>query len=137
MANQTHLIICVCDWRFWRKYPCNPDTLRPYLCPRSHANQKDPASHRHPARHQTRCASVGEQLIHVGIERQHKAKLDAAISSLVKGKDNVAVNQMSAFINFVEARRGKKFINGNADILILDAKAIICAIDPTQTICPP
>ena len=64
-----------------------------------------------------------------GIRTALTAKLDAAIASLDKGKDNVAVNNLNAFINFCNAQRNKKLTNGDADDLIADAQAIIDSIE--------
>ena len=38
MTGRTFLIRCDrtlngCGRYFWRKYPCNPDPMRPYICP--------------------------------------------------------------------------------------------------------
>tara|TARA_B100001123_G_scaffold213524_1_gene241118 strand:- start:11502 stop:11666 length:165 start_codon:yes stop_codon:yes gene_type:complete len=54
--------------------------------------------------------------------------LDAAVSSLERGDDGAAVNQLEAFINKVEAQRGKKISDEDADTLIALAQAIIDAI---------
>ena len=56
------------------------------------------------------------------------SSLDAAVSSLERGDDGAAVNQLEVFINKVEAQRGKKISDEDADTLIALAQAIIDAI---------
>ena len=63
-----------------------------------------------------------------GTENSLTSSLDAAISSLDSGNDETAVNQLNAFINKVEAQRGKKISGEDADALIAFAQAIIDAI---------
>ena len=66
-----------------------------------------------------------------GIQVALSAKLDAALASLDKGKKNnqkTATNNMNAFINFVNAQRGKWINNQDADDLITDAGAFINSI---------
>ncbi|MGC1709419.1 MAG: HYR domain-containing protein, partial [Nitrosotalea sp.] len=56
------------------------------------------------------------------------AKLNAAISSLNSGDGNTAKNQLSAFINEVNALAGKKITQDDADKLIAAAQNIINSI---------
>ena len=63
-----------------------------------------------------------------GITNSLTAKLGAAISSLDRGNENAALNQLNAFINSVEAQRGKKLTNEQADALILEVNRIISGI---------
>ncbi|MCK5560220.1 MAG: hypothetical protein KAJ51_06485, partial [Thermoplasmata archaeon] len=53
------------------------------------------------------------------------SKLENAQKSLDKGQDNAAVNQLNAFINEVEAQRGKKLTDAQADELIAAAQSIM------------
>jgi hypothetical protein len=63
-----------------------------------------------------------------GTENSLTSKLEAAINSLDKGRENAAINQLSAFINQVEAQRGKKITDEQADELIAAAQGIIDSI---------
>ena len=56
-------------------------------------------------------------------------KLDAAIKSLEKGQKNAAINQINPFINEVNAQRGKKLTDEQADCLVGKAKYIIDVIN--------
>lgn len=63
-----------------------------------------------------------------GIENSLLAKLDAAIQKLDDDNDNnnlAAINSLQAFINAVEAQRGKKISVEDADYLINAAQQII------------
>jgi len=63
-----------------------------------------------------------------GVENSLDAKLDAAlktIDDLNANNDVAAINSLSAFINAIEAQRGKKLTEEQADLLIADAQAII------------
>ena len=60
-----------------------------------------------------------------GIENSLVSKLEAAIKSLDRGRENAAENQLNAFINQVEAQRGKKISEEDADALIAAAQQII------------
>ncbi|MBN2028852.1 hypothetical protein JW824_01275, partial [bacterium] len=66
--------------------------------------------------------------LHNGTENSLLSKLNNAIKSLEKGKDNAAVNQLNAFINEVEAQGGKKIAEQDADNLVFYAQSIINAI---------
>jgi len=55
-------------------------------------------------------------------------RLAGVISALEKDKDNVAINKLEAFINYVEARTGKNIDEGDADALIEMAERIIASI---------
>ena len=63
-----------------------------------------------------------------GTENALISKLEAAIKALEKGKDKTAVNQINAFINYVQAQSGKKIDAADADDLIAAAEAITAAI---------
>ena len=74
---------------------------------------------------------IGTILGSRGIQVALSAKLDAALASLDKEKKNnqkTATNNMNAFINFVNAQRGKWINNQDADDLITDAGAFINSI---------
>ena len=53
------------------------------------------------------------------------SKVESALNSIDKEKDNVAVNQLNAFINELNAQRGKKVSEAAADLLINYAQNII------------
>jgi len=61
-----------------------------------------------------------------GIEKSLTSKLDNALDSLERGRANAAKNQLEAFIHEVEALRGKKLTDDEADALI---EAVQCIID--------
>jgi hypothetical protein len=56
------------------------------------------------------------------------SKVDAAMKSIDKEKDEAAVNQLNAFINEIEAQRGKKVSDEAADMLIQYALNIIAQV---------
>jgi len=63
-----------------------------------------------------------------GTEKSLLAKLDAALANLLDGNeqnDGAVCNVLEAFINAVEAQRGKKIDEADADVLIAAAQAII------------
>ena len=63
-----------------------------------------------------------------GLETSLVAKLEAAITSLDRGRENAAINQLNAFINLVEAQSGKKLTDEQAQQLVTDAQGIIGSI---------
>jgi parallel beta-helix repeat protein len=63
-----------------------------------------------------------------GIENSLVSKLENAKKQLEKGHENAAMNLLEAFINQVEALRGKKLTDAEADALIQAAQAIIDSI---------
>jgi len=63
-----------------------------------------------------------------GTETSLTSKLENAIKSIEKENYNTAVNQLNAFINEVEAQRGKKLTEEQADELIAMAEFIIYII---------
>lgn len=68
-----------------------------------------------------------------GIENSLDAKLDAALNALDdlnENNDVAAINSLESFINAVEAQRGKKITNEQADILVEDATYIISLMSP-------
>jgi len=64
-----------------------------------------------------------------GIENSLVSKLENAIDSIQKGQTNAAVNELEGFINEVEAQRGKKISEADADELIVAAQYIIAVIE--------
>jgi hypothetical protein len=76
--------------------------------------------------------SVGDELEHLdlpqGLENALTSKLDNALKYLSRGQDNDAVGKLNAFINSVQAQRGKKISAAEADALIQTAQEIIDAI---------
>ena len=51
---------------------------------------------------------IEEMGLHQGLEKSLTSKLKNAIKSLENGNIDDAINQLNAFINLVEAQRGKK-----------------------------
>jgi streptogramin lyase len=60
-----------------------------------------------------------------GAENSLTSKLEAAIRSLSRDQKNVATNQLYAFINEIEAKRGKEITNTQADELTAKAQRVI------------
>ena len=69
------------------------------------------------------------ELISDQIENSLLSKVENAIKSLEKGKENAAIGQLEAFINQVEAQRGKKISEETADLLISYAENLISQIE--------
>jgi hypothetical protein len=63
-----------------------------------------------------------------GVRNSLTSKLDNALKSLEKGRDNAAKNKLEAFINEVEAQRGMKLTDEQADALIIAVQCIINSI---------
>ena len=69
--------------------------------------------------------------LQTGISNSFDAKLDAvfdALDDINENNDVSAVNALYAFINAVEAQRGKQISEADADDLIAAAQAIITAL---------
>ena len=64
-----------------------------------------------------------------GIETELTSVLNAAIKQIEERNDKTALNQLNAFINKVEAQRGKKIIEEQADILVGLAQSLIEVIE--------
>jgi len=73
-------------------------------------------------------SDVEELNLPQGMENSLISKLENAINSLDNGQDNAAINKLNAFINQVEAQRGKKITDEQADELIAEAQRIIDSI---------
>lgn len=66
-----------------------------------------------------------------GIENSLEAKLESAMNALDdvnQNNDVAAINSLHAFINAVEAQRGNKLTNEQADKLVADANNIIASL---------
>lgn len=72
--------------------------------------------------------SIEEMDLQRGTENSLVSKLESAIESMDKGNDNAAENKLNALINQVEAKRGKKIPDDEADALIDAAQHIIANI---------
>lgn len=70
-------------------------------------------------------AFIEEMGLPQGVENSLVSKLENAIDSMEKGQYNAAANQLNAFINQVEAQRGKKIKEEKANALITAAQSII------------
>jgi len=68
-----------------------------------------------------------------GTETALLSTVNNAMKSLDKGNDGAAVNQLQAFINKVEAQRGKKISEEDADMLIEYANNVIAQIEARQS----
>jgi len=71
--------------------------------------------------------TVFEMNLQNGISNSLDSKLDAALNALVDANvnnDGAACNSLGAFINAVQAQRGKKITNAQADQLIVSAQQI-------------
>jgi len=69
--------------------------------------------------------------IHHGIKNSLIVKLNAAVKKLEdanESNDSMAINSLGAFINEVEAQRGKKISEADADALIAAAQQIIALL---------
>lgn len=66
-----------------------------------------------------------------GLENALVSKLDSAQDALDRGNNEAAINKLLAFINQVEAQRGKKIKEIDADLLIAFAWNIINQIPVT------
>jgi len=66
--------------------------------------------------------------LHQGIENSLTSKLENIIAKLEKGTVNAAINQLEAFINAVEAQRGNKLTEEQADELVDAVNSIISAL---------
>ena len=60
-----------------------------------------------------------------GTESSIQSKISNALESIEKGKKGAAVNQLKAFINQVNAQKGKKIPKKDADMLISFANNVI------------
>jgi len=63
--------------------------------------------------------------LHLKNQQGYIAKLDAALKSLARGNTNTAANQLNAFMNLVNAQRGKTLTDAQANALIASAQEII------------
>jgi hypothetical protein len=63
-----------------------------------------------------------------GIENSLLAKLDAAQSAYDRGQNSVAINNLQAFINEVQAQTGKHIDQLHAQHLVMHAQLVIQAL---------
>ncbi len=63
-----------------------------------------------------------------GLENSFLTKLDSAALSLDSGNDRSAANALNAFVNKVEAQRGKKVSDADAESLVSDAEGAIAML---------
>ncbi len=73
-----------------------------------------------------------------GIKNSLIAKLEGAEEAIQRGQQNVAINKLNSFINEVEAQRGKKLTDQQADELVGYAEDIISSISANGSVpvCP-
>ncbi len=64
-----------------------------------------------------------------GIRNSLIAKLQAVLANCISGNTTAAINVLNAFINQVEALRGKFLTNADADLLISLASALVAAFE--------
>ena len=72
--------------------------------------------------------------IHPGTINSLTSKLENVLAKIENGQKKAALNQLNAFINQVEAQRGNKLTDAQADALIAAAEAIRTAVIAS---CPP
>jgi probable HAF family extracellular repeat protein len=73
-------------------------------------------------------AQVMSYDLHHGIDNALTTKLDAAIATWERGDTNAASHELGAFIHQVNAQRGKKLSEPEADGLIAAVQAIVTAM---------
>jgi hypothetical protein len=74
---------------------------------------------------------VVELNLQVGISNSFDAKLDALMAAIDDSReqnDRAALNATYAFINAVEAQRGKKLTDAQANLLVSAARRIISTL---------
>lgn len=77
---------------------------------------------------------IVEGTLDVGQANALSSKLEAAIQSADQGNTNTAVNKLQAFANHVEAQRGKKLTQEQADVLLASVQAIASHLEPDATL---
>jgi hypothetical protein len=78
-------------------------------------------------------ALIEDMAIHRGVRKSLLAKVDAAFSAFQRGKLHAATNMLNAFINEVEAQRGKKLTGHQVDKLTMYAGEIISTLAADAT----
>ena len=63
-----------------------------------------------------------------GTETSLDKKLQAALDALLRGNEVTARSHLEAFVNAVEAQRGKKITDAEADALIAEAESVISTL---------
>ncbi len=79
---------------------------------------------------------VADGSIESNLQSSLNSKLDNAADNLESRQVNAAMNQLQAFINQVEAQRGKKISEAAADALIAQTQAIVAQLTPAETLTP-
>lgn len=74
-------------------------------------------------------AVIEDLYLQEGIENSLISIADNALAALERGNDEVAVNILQAFINYVEAQSGKKISEEDANMLIEYANNVIVQIE--------
>jgi hypothetical protein len=70
-------------------------------------------------------ADVENSDLSFGIKNSLVTKLKKALEFFEKGDNSTAIDQLNAFINKVEAQRGKAITTEQADVLIAQAEVVI------------
>ena len=68
---------------------------------------------------------IAEMDLPKGLETSLQSKLENALDALNNNQTDAAINKINAFINQVEAQRGNKLTEVQADYLVTAAQAII------------
>ena len=102
------------EWDFINVWEMKEDITYPFLQWESQVHQT-----------QDLTSDIEELELPDGLESSLVSKLDGAISALEKDQDTAAINKLDAFINQVDAQRGKKITEDQADELVATAKWII------------
>lgn len=98
------------------------------------------ANNGHGCEHDSTIQSLRDCVVHAdeaghidnsGITKSLLAKLDAAQSALNNGQSAAAVNLLDAFVNAVEAQKGKHIIEEHAAHMIMHAQQVIEALSPS------
>jgi RHS repeat-associated protein len=76
---------------------------------------------------------VASGSVPASLQSSLNSKLTNASKKLESGQTNTAINELQAFINQVQAQRGKKIKLAAADDLIAQANAVITSLTPTPT----
>ncbi len=93
--------------------------------------------HGHGCAHEPTVHSLRECVVHAahaghidnaGVANSLLAKLDAAQRALDRGQTAVAVNNVQAFIQAVEAQAGKHIVAEHAEHLIMHAQEVLTAL---------
>jgi hypothetical protein len=95
------------------------------------------ADDEHGCMHESTVQSLRDCVVHAaaaghidspGVTKSLLATIDAAQAALDRGQTNVAVNDLQAFIQIVEAQAGKHIVAEHAQHLIEHANMVITAL---------